>query len=84
VTSTDHPPEPEHLIGKKFRVVRARSRPHHGIRGRILGFTRNCLVYGDRSDQKLLPLEGVVLEVELERGRTRIAGDWLLRLLQDP
>ncbi|MHC1580795.1 MAG: hypothetical protein ACXQTC_03790 [Methanopyraceae archaeon] len=49
-----------------------------------MGFTRNCLVYGDRSDQKLLPLEGIILEVELERGRTRIAGDWLLRLLQDP
>ncbi len=68
------------LVGKKFRVVRANSRTYLGISGRVVGFTKNCLVYDDGSgDQKILPLRHIVLEVE----GLRMDGRVLLMLLQE-
>ncbi len=59
--------------------MRADSRTYLGVSGRVVGFTKNCLVYDDGGDQKILPLRHVVLEVE----GVRVDGRALLRLLEE-
>ncbi|HII69926.1 hypothetical protein [Methanopyrus kandleri] len=60
--------------------MRANSRTYLGISGRVVGFTKNCLVYDDGGgDQKILPLRHIVMEVE----GLRVDGRTLLRLLQE-